>query len=132
GFFYADNRPPGSRRLYPAYSEIERDHRRLISSSWAFRSDRAATPFVGCWTYGVFVWISADPIFGQNEDMPEGVGMTGLHLGSEDGQPAVGVDFPYRETPAKFSFCHEDRTEAEETFADLPLQTVLPVRFRFG
>lgn len=132
GFFYLDNRPPGSRRLYPAYSEIERDHRRLISSSWAFRSDRAATPLVACWTYGAFAWLAPDPIFGRSEDMPEGVGMAGLHLGSEDGQPAVGADFPYRETPAKFSFCHEDRTDPEETFADLPLQTVLPVRFRFG
>jgi hypothetical protein len=132
GFFYLNNKPPGSRRLYPSYSDINLDQRKLVSTHWSFRSDRLATPLVCCWTYGCMGWIATEPIFGRSDDAPEGIGMSGLHFGAEDGQPTVGADFPYREFPAKFSFCHEDRTDPEETFAEVPLQTQFPVRFHFG
>lgn len=132
GFFYADNRPQGNTRYYPSFSEITPDTRRMISSSWAIRSDRAATPLSCVWTYQALTFIATDNIFGRLPGEPGGIGMTGLNFGMEDGVPAVGVDFPYHEFPLKFSFCHEDRTEPEETYLLLPERTPLEVTFRCG
>ncbi|MEO8376753.1 MAG: hypothetical protein ABI579_03715, partial [Candidatus Sumerlaeota bacterium] len=33
GVFYGNNRPPGSTRVYPTYSEINRDLRKLVSNN---------------------------------------------------------------------------------------------------
>ncbi|MCC6547087.1 hypothetical protein IT570_07950 [Candidatus Sumerlaeota bacterium] len=132
GVFYGNNRPPGSTRVYPTYSEINRDLRKLVSNNWALRSDRAATPLVCAWTYGCFGYVSTQGVFGRTRENPEGVGMTGLHFGSEEGQPTLGVDFPYREVPVKFSFCHEDKIEPEETFVVLPKATPMVTTFLAG
>lgn len=132
GFFYGNNRPPGCTRVHPTYSEINRDLRRLISNFWAIRSDRAAIPLVCAWTYGAFAWVATDGIFGHSRENPDGVGMTGLQFGSEEGQPTLAVEFPYREVPVKFSFCHEDKIEPEETFVMLPKVTPLSLEFELG
>ncbi|MCC7391264.1 hypothetical protein IT571_02760 [Candidatus Sumerlaeota bacterium] len=132
GVFYGNNRPPGSTRVYPTYSEINRDLRKLVSNNWTLRSDRAATPLVCAWTYGCMGYISTQGMFGRSAANPDGVGMSGLQFGSDEGQPTLGVDFPYRETPVKFSFCHEDKIEPEETFVVLPKATPMVTSFLVG
>lgn len=132
GFFYKDNRPDGCGRLYPGFSELGHDPRRLISHNWAFRSDRAAIPAVFCWTFGCFAWIATEGVFGQSRELPRGYGISGLHLGVENGQPVLSTEFPYRETPAKYSFCHETKTEPEELFVNLPVNTPLSVVMELG
>lgn len=132
GFFYKDNRPEGCSRLYPGFSELGHNPRRLISSYWAFRSDRAALPVVFCWSHGAFGWISTEGVFGQSKDLPRGHGVSGLFLGVESGQPCYSVEFPYRETPQKYSFCHEDKTEPEELYLHLPVNTPLHTTLEFG
>ncbi len=132
GFFYLNNKPTGGARVYPAYSEFNRDVRRFVSSSWAFRADRAATPMSAVWTYNAFAFIATEGIFGRGKQSPNGIGMSGLSFGNEDGTPYVGVEFPYREAPVKFSFCHDDRTEAEETHVLLPERTAMQATFSAG
>ncbi len=132
GFFYGDNKPKGCTRIYPAFSEINRDLRKMSSSYWAIRSDRASMPLICSWTYGCFSWITSEGVFGRTRELPRGVGMSGLYFGSEDGQPTLGFEYPYREAPAKFSFCHDDRTEPEDTYVLLPEGTPMRVSLSFG
>lgn len=132
GFFYSENRPEGANRLYPAFSEVNRDPRRFVSNHWAFRSDRAATPVVCAWTYGCFAWVGTEGQFGRSEEMPDGVGLSGLRFHCQDGQPVLGADFPYQEAPVKYSFCHEDKHEPEEVFVFLPENTPMTVTVMVG
>lgn len=132
GFFYGNNKPQGCTRMFPAYSDTNRDPRRLVSNHWVFRSDRAALPMAGVWTYGAFTWLLTDGVFGRTKDNYAGVGMSGLYFGAEDGNPALGVEFPYREAPVKFSYCQEDRMEKEEIFLLLPQNVPLIGSFDFG
>jgi hypothetical protein len=132
GFFYGNNKPAGCTRLYPSYSEINRDPRRLMSNHWAFRSDRAAIPLACVWTYGAFTYLLTDGTFGRTKENPRGIGMTGLYLGTEDGHPSLAVEFPYRESPVKFSYCHEDKMEPEEIFVFLPEKIPLMGSFQLG
>ncbi len=132
GFLYGNNRPKGNTRFYPSFSDIGRDPRRMMYDRWAIRSDRAATPMVCAWTYRAFAWLYSESLFGRTEDAPEGIGMTGLYFGSENGTPEIALEYPYREEPVKFSFCHEDRTEPEETFVFLPEKTPLELEFKLG
>lgn len=132
GFFYKDNRPEGCTRLYPGFAELGHDPRRLVSQHWAFRSDRTALPAVFCWTFGCFAWAATEGVFGQSRELPRGYGLSGLQLGVEGGQPVLAAEFPYREAPAKYSFCHESRTEPEEVFVNLPVNTPLSVSLELG
>lgn len=132
GFFYGENRPDGAARVYPAFSEVNRDPRRFVSNHWAFRSDRAAVPVVCGWTYGCFAWVATEGQFGRSQEAPEGVGLSGLRFQCQDGQPVLGADFPYQETPVKYSFCHEDKNEPEEVFVFLPENTPMRVSALVG
>jgi hypothetical protein len=132
GVLYRDNRAPGNARLFPTFHQFTRDPRRFVSSYWSFRSDRATLPAVFVWTYGTLGFISTSEVFGVSQDHPEGAGMTSIALAMEDGNPRIGVEFPYREAPVKYSFCHEDLIEPEETFLHLPARTPLTVTFLVG
>lgn len=132
GFFYGNNKPQGCTRLFPAYSEMTRDPRRLSSNFWAFRSDRATVPMVSAWTYGGFTYMMTDGVFGRSRENQRGVGMTGMMFGTEDGHPLLAVEFPYREAPIKYSYCHEDRLEPEEIFLMLPEKVPLIGSFQIG
>jgi hypothetical protein len=132
GLFYGENRHPACKRTYPTYSDLNRDLRRFLSNSWAFRSDRAATPLVCAWTYGCFAWLATESNFGRGPEAPSGVGTSGLRLSCEDGQPVLGGDFPYQEAPVKYSFCHDDKNEPEEVFLFLPAGTVLQAQVQVG
>ncbi|CAN5363655.1 hypothetical protein BH09SUM1_BH09SUM1_18380 [soil metagenome] len=132
GFFYGDNKPAGGTRVYPSYSEGNRDPRRFVSNYWSIRSDRAALPSVFAWTYGVFAYMTTDEVFGRSIDEPRGLGISGLHFGSVDGQPSLGVEFPYREAPVKYSFCHEDKTDPDDVLLALPAAHVLAGNFQIG
>jgi len=132
GLFYGDNKPEGCSRMYPTFHEFTRDPKQFISSHWSFRADRAATPVVFAWTYGCFAFFSTAESFGVTPDHPEGAGMASLLLSQEDGSPRLGAEYPYREAPVKYSFCHEDRTDAEETFLHLPKRVPLLVNFVCG
>lgn len=132
GFFYRDNRPPGCTRLFPSFSELGHNPRKLISNYWAFRSDRTACPVVFCWSYGAFGFIATTGVFGQSRMVPQGLGISGLSLAVEHGQPTMAVEFPYREVPAKYSFCHEDSTEPEELYIHLPVNEPLEAQIQLG
>ncbi|MDX2176856.1 MAG: hypothetical protein SF028_10335 [Candidatus Sumerlaeia bacterium] len=132
GLFYRENKPAGCQLAFPAYHEFTREPRQLVSSHWSFRSDRAATPAVFSWTYGCFAFFSTAESFGVTPDHPEGAGMTSLYMALEDGNPRLGGEYPYREAPAKFSFCHDDGIDPEETFLHLPMRTPLLINFVVG
>ncbi len=132
GLFYRDNKPEGCTRAYPTFHEFTRDPRQFISSHWSFRADRAATPLVCAWTYGCFAFFYTAECFGVTPDHPEGAGMASLVLAQEDGSPRLGAEFPYRESPVKYSFCQDDGAEAEETFLHLPKRVPLLVNFVVG
>jgi hypothetical protein len=132
GLFYSNNRPSGCSRVYPTFSQINRDLKNLISTQWAFRADRAASPMVCVWTYNRFAFIATETLFGRDLDPEHGIGMAGLAMGMQDVGPMLGVDFPYQETPIKFSYCQEDRTEPEETFVQLPENTPLKAKLFVG
>ncbi len=132
GFFYATNKPAGSTRHYPSYSHLNRDIQKLIASKWHFRSDRASTPLVAAWTYNCMAFLATDGIFGRTKLQPRGLGTSGLAFGSEDGDPQLLLEFPFTERPAKFSFCHDDRTAPQETFVPLTGKNALSASFQMG
>ncbi|MCX7522841.1 hypothetical protein OSC27_11200 [Microbacterium sp. STN6] len=117
GLFYGENRPAANTRRFPRF-EIgafgAEAAAALVSSSWEFRADRAATP-------AVFVW--AGPGRGglalaAAESSP--LGITGVGLAHEsarapaaetapatetapaDGTATAHLTFPYREAPVTY------------------------------
>lgn len=132
GLFYRENRVPACQHLYPMYHEFGFDPTRFVSSYWAFRADRAALPMVAAWTYGCFAFLSTSEVFGTSPDHPDGAGMSGLYLALEDGNPRLGAEFPYREMPVKYSFCHEDGADPDESFLHLPKRQPLVLNTVIG
>ncbi len=132
GFMYNKNRPENVEGIFPGFSEFGKDIRQLVSNEWAVRSDRTALPVVCCWTHNLFSYIYSPPSFGESEETPDGIGMSGLYFSTDTGHPVSGVEFPYREYPAKFSFCHDDDTDPEETFIYLPSKTPIRASVVFG
>ena len=94
GLFYGENRPPACRRIFPRYERGIRDADAMVSETWAFRADRAATPAVIGWSGGRMVGVATDPV---TELGPAGIGFEGTAE-----RTAVWVDLPWREEPIAY------------------------------
>lgn len=93
GLFYGENRWPDSSRLYPRFS-ITEDPGRLEASTWAFRSDRAATPAIIAYDRrGGAALVTAET---------SALGESGLGFTLKDGRPLLRLHFPYREEPVVY------------------------------
>ncbi len=128
GLFYNENRVRDCKRMYPAWSEIQRDPGRFLTNHWNFRSDRTAMPVVFCMTYVLTAFMFTEEIFGQSADRPQGQGISAVGMSADDGFPRISAHAPYLEDPVKFSYCHEHKTQPEETFVRLEKNE--PLRFR--
>jgi hypothetical protein len=90
GAFYGENRPAGSRRIFPRFRSGVGDPAAMVSDRWEFRADRAATPAVFGWAGGAGVALAADET--------TALGMTGLGFGPD----RVHLTFPFREGPISY------------------------------
>lgn len=101
GAFYGENRPAENTRAFPRFeigANSAEAHAALVSDTWEFRADRAATP-------AVFVW--AEPgAGGVALAAPEStdLGITGVGLAHDatTGEARVHATFPYREGPVTY------------------------------
>ncbi|MGF1571636.1 MAG: hypothetical protein ACFCU1_01025 [Sumerlaeia bacterium] len=132
GLFYNQNKAKGCDQKYPSYSEIQRDIGKFISNHWNFRSDRAALPVIFCTTYSMMAFISTDDRVAVSEDYPQGRGIASLGISGEEGSPVLSVHAPYIEDPVKFSFCHENKSEPEQTYIELRQNQPLIVACQIG
>lgn len=101
GAFYGENRPAANARPFPRFergAHTADEARALVSSTWEFRADRAATPAVFAWAgpgQGGVALAAADTT---------PLGMTGLGLAHSDTDDTatLWVTFPYREGPVTY------------------------------
>ena len=89
GVFYGENRPAGSMRVFPRFTQHV-DVERMESNAWSFRADRCATPAVFARGGGLIT----------REVSP--VGQAGVGFAYRDGAPTIWLDFPYREEPVRY------------------------------
>jgi len=132
GMFYNENRVRDCQRIYPSWSEIQRDPARFVANHWNFRSDRASMPVVFCMTYVLTAFMFTEEVFGLSDDRPRGQGIAAIGMGAEEGYPQISVHAPYLEDPVKFSYCHEHKTQSEETFVRLDKNEPLRLRVILG
>lgn len=139
GVFYGDNRPGNPGLPRPAYSEVHRDPKRLLSPQWAFRADRAALPMVSLWNHGCYAALHCGTTFGRKPaEEYDPAGICGLGFGQDDGEPYLAVHFPYREAPVRYAFCEpgEDAPagqyfrleEAESLRIEMEIRVTSPAR----
>lgn len=125
GLFYKHNRLPGCIRVYPGLALDESEIKDpFYSNYWSFRSDRAAEPAVFGWTENLSFVLSTQTIFSK--------GQSGLHFRAEKDSLTIGLHFPYREEPVKYSFCHDTQNAPEYTFFYLNRGESFPLYFDFG
>ncbi|WP_286276192.1 hypothetical protein [Naasia aerilata] len=101
GAFYGENRPAENDRVFPRFeigATSAEDAARMVSSSWDFRADRAATP-------AVFAWAGpgrggAAVATGERSAL----GITGVGFGHDEGADTatVRLTFPFREGPITY------------------------------
>ena len=94
GLFYGENRPPGCRRRFPRYERDAHDGPGMVSESWSFRSDRAATPAVFAREALGTMVVAVDEVTGLG---PSGIGLEGSAE-----RTRIWVDLPYREEPVTY------------------------------
>ncbi|NED95938.1 hypothetical protein G1H11_11520 [Phytoactinopolyspora alkaliphila] len=94
GLFYGENRPEACERRFPRFAVGADDPEGMVSDSWSFRADRAATPAVFVWNRdrGVALLTSEESACG-----PSGVGLS--HTGTV---ASAHVVFPFREAPVTY------------------------------
>ncbi|MDN4613340.1 hypothetical protein P5G50_02640 [Leifsonia sp. F6_8S_P_1B] len=123
GAFYGENRPIENTRAFPRFergASTPEQHAALISDTWEFRADRAATP-------AVFVW--AGPGRGGlalAAAETTALGLTGVGLAHDDasGQAALSLRFPYREYPVTYYGDAQPRPADTSTHRFIPGETV--------
>lgn len=101
GAFYGENRPAANTRAFPRFqvgAGSPADHQALISDTWEFRADRAATPAVFVWAgegRGGLAMAAAETT---------ALGRTGLGLAHDaaSGEARASLRFPYREYPVTY------------------------------
>jgi len=109
GIFYKYNRPSHCRRVYPGFSlDPTTADDPFLSNHWSFRSDRAAEPAVWAWTDDLGYALSTPAVFGK--------GQSGLFFKADSDYVEIGLHYPYREEPVKYSFCYESKNTPECTF----------------
>jgi hypothetical protein len=94
GLFYGENRPAGCVRVYPRFEAGASRPEELVSDSWEFRADRAATP-------AVLVWGDAGGVALLGEETTA-VGVTGLALSHAEGVATIGLRLPFAEAPVTY------------------------------
>lgn len=107
GMFYEHNRPENCTRKYPKYAFGQNDSAEMVSSYWAFRSDRSACPSVFCWTDNFTSCVSTQAMLGDET--------SGLAFRGDESGTYVMLNFPYVEEPIKYSFCYPDGTAPQAT-----------------
>ncbi|WP_348789440.1 hypothetical protein [Leifsonia sp. NPDC080035] len=101
GTFYGENRPAENTRAFPRFragARSDAEHGALISDTWEFRADRAATP-------AVFVWAGEGRGgLALAADETTALGLTGLGLSHDagTGEATLALRFPYREYPVTY------------------------------
>ena len=96
GCFYGENRLEGNRAIFPRWDPSVDDPNALVSSSWAFRADRAAVPAIMAWTGDAFAGLCTDE---RGPAGPQGIGFRGTAAGDT----AIWIDAPYREEPVRYA-----------------------------
>ncbi|MEV4805243.1 hypothetical protein AB0K18_35030 [Nonomuraea sp. NPDC049421] len=94
GLFYGENRPAGCHRVFPRFEPGADRPGEMVSASWGFRADRAATPAVLVWGDDGGAALIADEV--------SPLGITGLELSYDDGRATAALLFPYREHPVTY------------------------------
>jgi len=94
GLFYGENRPIGSRKLFPRYARGALDPIGMTSERWAFRADRSATPAVFGWAGDRMAAIAV------GETTP--IGPAGIGFEGSAERTALWVDLPYRDEPVAY------------------------------
>lgn len=101
GAFYGENRPAENTRAFPRFeigANTRQQHDALVSDTWEFRADRAATP-------AVFAWAGRERggvALAADETSPLGLTGLGLAHDAEWGDATVSLRFPYREFPVTY------------------------------
>jgi len=118
GAFYGENRPEGCLRVFPRFAVGAHDPHGMVSSSWSFRADRAATP-------AVFVWAGAGGLALVGAETSP-VGLTGLGFSHDaaTGWPSIHLTFPSREEPVTYYGSQEPRPAEVERYVWVPGQVV--------
>ncbi|HEY8588736.1 MAG TPA: hypothetical protein VIL55_04185, partial [Naasia sp.] len=99
GAFYGDNRPAENDRIFPRFEKGARTTEQaaaMVSDSWHFRADRAATP-------AVFVWGGAGlggAAVATSETSP--LGITGVGFAADAASVTLALTFPFREGPITY------------------------------
>ena len=111
GVFYGENRENACKRLYPRFT-AHVDVERMESNSWGFRADRCATPAVFARGGGL----------ATKELSP--LGQSGVGFAYSNGQPAIWLDFPYREEPLRYDGSEIPAPADVQTYRWRPGETV--------
>ena len=123
GAFYGANRPAENTRAFPRFEVGARSpeqHAALVSDTWEFRADRAATP-------AVFAWAGPERggvALAADETSPLGLTGLGLAHDAEWGDATVSLRFPYREYPVTYYGDARPRPAGVTTHRFLPGETV--------
>ncbi len=123
GAFYGENRPAANTRAFPRFeigASTREQHDALVSDTWEFRADRAATP-------AVFAWAGpgrGGVALATDETSP--LGLTGLGLAHDAtwGDATVSLRFPYREFPVTYYGDAHPRPADQSTHRFEPGETV--------
>lgn len=123
GAFYGENRPAENTRAFPRFeigADSPEQHDALVSDTWEFRADRAATP-------AVFAWAGPDRggvALAAAETTPLGLTGLGLAHDAEWGDATVSLRFPYREFPVTYYGDARPRAADVATHPFVPGETV--------
>ncbi|MGN7800189.1 hypothetical protein [Leifsonia sp. 22587] len=123
GAFYGENRPAENTRAFPRFevgADTAEQHDALVSDTWEFRADRAATPAVFAWAgegRGGVALAAAET---------SALGLTGLGLAHDAawGDATVSLRFPYREYPVTYYGDARPRPADVSTYRFSPGETL--------
>lgn len=123
GAFYGENRPAANTRAFPRFevgADTREQHEALVSDTWEFRADRAATP-------AVFAWAGpgrSGVALATGET--SALGLTGLGLAHDAtwGDATVSLRFPFREFPVTYYGEAHPRPAEQATHRFEPGETV--------
>lgn len=124
GYFYKHNRFENNARLYPCYSPDRFNPVKFICNYWSFKSDKLSTPCVFAWRNNISAFITAPASIKDQT--------TSFFLRSDRGPADIGFNFPYSESPVKFSFCHADKINPDEKFYHIDDGEVIIFNFTIG
>lgn len=116
GLFYGENRPADCEVRYPRFAIGAENPAEMVSSHWAFRADRAATPAVFCCGGEVGAALVAEE--------RSALGMTGVGLAHDGTVASLHLTYPYREDPVSYDGSAEAQPAQVRTWTFAPKETV--------